>query len=129
MFSDSPCPAPRLSLPLSMVPPAGSVIRDLGIIEITDSSTSSSSDGGGALSTPGEDDRAAAAAAAAGSPAAPALLGNAVPAAAGTLRTPGAGAGGAGQQQLVNVNNRLVPEETLLFDGDYVVLSRDRVRI
>lgn len=30
---------------------------------------------------------------------------------------------------LVNVNNRLVPEETPLLDGDYVVLSRDRVRI
>jgi hypothetical protein len=32
-------------------------------------------------------------------------------------------------QQLVNVNNRLVPEETPLYDGDYVVLSRDRVKI
>ena len=103
------------------------MIRDLGIIEITDTSSSSSSGGGGTCSTPSEDDRGAAAAAAAGSPVAPALLGNAVPASAGALRTPGAGA--AGQQLLVNVNNRLVPEETPLFDGDYVVLSRDRVRI
>ena len=30
---------------------------------------------------------------------------------------------------LVNVNNRLVPEETPLADGDYVVLSRDKVKI
>jgi hypothetical protein len=30
---------------------------------------------------------------------------------------------------LVNVNNRLVPETTLLNDGDLVILARDKLKI
>lgn len=32
-------------------------------------------------------------------------------------------------RRLVNVNNRLVPEETPLSDGDLVVLSRELLKI
>jgi hypothetical protein len=47
----------------------------------------------------------------------------------------GAGAGGGGGASagggggLVNVNNRLVPEDTVLQDGDLVVLARERLNI
>ena len=33
------------------------------------------------------------------------------------------------QQQLVNVNNRLVSEDTVLRDGDLVILARERIKI
>jgi hypothetical protein len=117
---------PRLSVhtpcssldPFSPVP-AGSVIRDLGLIEISPSSPppSSSSDPGSNVTLPvgaSPRDRAAAAAA----------VGQAAAQHAQRARRQR-----EQQQQLVNVNNRLVPEETPLFDGDYVVLSRDKVRI
>ncbi|KAL4431494.1 hypothetical protein ABPG75_006750 [Micractinium tetrahymenae] len=95
---------------------AGSVIRDLGLIEIApDSGAPPSGDGLPAAAAAQQQqqqqrdhtahDAGAAAAAQPAFPAAP---------------PPGL---------LVNVNNRLVPEETPLLDGDYVVLSRDRVRI
>lgn len=73
-------------------PPAGAVIRDLGLIEIQPDAAAVKNGGGGSS-----------AALDPGSQPPPGLL--------------------------VNVNNRLVPEETPLIDGDYVVLSRDRVRI
>ncbi|KAL4853513.1 putative GTP diphosphokinase RSH1 [Chlorella vulgaris] len=96
---------------------AGSVIRDLGLIEISPSSPppSSSSDPGSNVTLPvgaSPRDRAAAAAA----------VGQAAAKHAQRARRQR-----EQQQQLVNVNNRLVPEETPLFDGDYVVLSRDKV--
>jgi hypothetical protein len=78
---------------------AGSVIRDHGLIEIQPDTLAPSGDG---LPT---------AAAAADAP------------------SPAGGDGSLASSLLVNVNNRLVPEETPLSDGDYVVLSRDRVRI
>lgn len=31
--------------------------------------------------------------------------------------------------QYINVNNRLVPEDTLLNDGDLVILTREKVKI
>lgn len=32
-------------------------------------------------------------------------------------------------QDVVNVNNRLVPEDTILNDGDLVILAREKVKI
>ncbi|PRW20358.1 GTP diphosphokinase chloroplastic isoform X1 isoform A [Chlorella sorokiniana] len=78
---------------------AGSVIRDHGLIEIQPDTLAPSGDG---LPT---------AAAAADAP------------------SPAGGDGSLASSLLVNVNNRLVPEETPLSDGDYVVLSRDRERL
>jgi hypothetical protein len=39
------------------------------------------------------------------------------------------GASSAVGQQLVNVNNRLVSEDTVLQDGDLVILAREKIKI
>jgi molybdopterin converting factor small subunit len=38
-------------------------------------------------------------------------------------------AGLAADAQLVNVNNRLVSEDTVLQDGDLVILAREKIKI
>lgn len=45
------------------------------------------------------------------------------------LITTGEGYDGYRVNLLINVNNRLVPEDTVLNDGDLVILAREKVRI
>ncbi|PSC74447.1 Guanosine-3, 5 -bis(diphosphate) 3 -pyrophosphohydrolase [Micractinium conductrix] len=77
---------------------AGTLIQDMGLIEIQKELVPAAGDGAARL------------AAAIARDAAPGMLLS----------------GAFGTGRLVNVNNRLVPEDTPLADGDYVVLSRDR---
>lgn len=124
----TPHPTDRRS-PFAACLPAGSVIRDLGLIEIAP-------DAAAAAPLPSGDSLALASSAApAGSP-----LGSHGSSLSDGLQqerqpSPAPSSPLAGTPSslpaslLVNVNNRLVPEETPLADGDYVVLARDRVRI
>ncbi|KAL4419556.1 hypothetical protein ABPG77_006887 [Micractinium sp. CCAP 211/92] len=102
-------------------PPAGKVIRELGLIEIAPASGAAPSGDGllpPAAATREQQQQQQGRTHGVGGDGAAAVAER--PASLPTPAPPGL---------LVNVNNRLVPEETPLLDGDYVVLSRDRVRI
>lgn len=107
---------------------AGEILREKGVLAILDattdsdaessdsgrgsraSSSSSGGAGGSGWQQPGRDGGSGSDPAGPGAPAA-------------------AADSGVAAQRMVNVNNRLVSEDTVLSDGDLVILARERIKI
>lgn len=113
---------------------AGEILREKGVLAILDASTESDSElaesgvesgMGSASSRSQEKPMKHSSSSSSGA----SSLQMQAPAAAAAAASSGSSSLQASPSRLVNVNNRLVSEDTVLSDGDLVILARERIKI